>query len=59
VEERQTVHSPGGGIGFNPAVWQALDRGVDEMLVAVGEAVTCEQVRCEARNVAHAEAASR
>ena len=59
VEERQTVLSPGGGIGFNPAVWQALDRGVDEMLVAVGEAVTCEQVRCEARNVAHAEAASR
>ena len=46
VEERQTVTWPGGGLGFNPAVWQALDRGVEEMLVAVGEAVTCELVSC-------------
>ena len=47
VEEQQAHQRPAAGIGFDPTVWQALDRGVDEMLVAVGEAVACAQVSCE------------
>lgn len=47
VQERRSVQRLGGGVGFDPAVWQALDRGVEEMLIAIGEAVTCEQLRCE------------
>lgn len=47
VEEGQAHQRPAAGIGFDPTVWQALNRGVDEMLVAVGEAVACAQVSCE------------
>jgi len=47
VEARRGDQWSGGGLGFDPAVWQALDRGVDEMLMAVGEAVICEQLSCE------------
>jgi len=47
VEARQGIQLSGGGLGFDPAVWQALDRGVEAMLMAVAEAVTCEQASCE------------
>jgi len=47
VEEGQTRQRPAAGIGFDPTIWQALDRGVNEMLVALGEALTCAQVSCE------------
>ncbi len=47
VEEGQARQRPAAVLGFDPTVWQALDRGVEEMLVAVGEAVTCAQVSCE------------
>jgi hypothetical protein len=33
--------------GYDPGVQQALDRGVDEMLAALAEAIVCEQVHCD------------
>lgn len=33
--------------GYDPGVGQALDRGVDEMLAALAEAIVCEQAHCD------------
>lgn len=33
--------------GYDPGVQQAIDRGVDEMLAALAEAIVCEQARCD------------
>lgn len=33
--------------GYDPGVQQALDRGVDEMLAALAEAIVCEQAHCD------------
>ncbi len=47
VEVGQSRRQFGTGGGYDPAVWQAVDRGVDAMLGAVAEAVNCVQRQCE------------
>ncbi len=47
VEVGQSRRQFGPGGGYDPAVWQAVDRGVDAMLGAVAEAVQCLPPQCE------------
>ncbi len=44
---------PDTGIDFDPAVWKAVDRGVDEMLAALAEAMACELMTCDEARATH------